>query len=177
MSNDDGIREVPRDEWERMKQEREQARAETQTAGELWDRAREAWLRLDYRRRSPETRYNQSEQEWVDIGQKIGVSDAEVLAGGAPFLEQAKRELAPPLFNALAEVMPKPRRKGGKRGEPKLTKDRVMATVLALYKLHHYKPKAAEVAKALKVDRSNFRKGKPARAWLTEALDLLSSVK
>lgn len=103
--DNDGINELPRDEWERMKRDREQQRDAKQTAGDDWDLAREAWLRLTWRRKSPELRANMTtEDHWVEIGQKIGVHDAELLQDWPITLEQAKRELHAHLAGAFERV-------------------------------------------------------------------------
>jgi hypothetical protein len=102
--DNDGINEVPRDEWEQTKRAREQQRAATQTAGEDWDLARECWLRLEWKRKPVELRNDQPEHRWAEIGQKIGVSDAEMLRDWPITLEQARRELPAYLAGAFERV-------------------------------------------------------------------------
>lgn len=107
------IQELAHEEWEQMRRERETRRALTETPGEDWDLARECWLRLEWRRRPPEHRYNQSEAEWAEIGLKVGVTDSELLQDWRITLEQAKREMPARLAGAFERCALSKQPKGG----------------------------------------------------------------
>ena len=177
MSNDgirnDGIREVPRDEWLEARKQRERERDAMQTPGDDWDLAREAFLRIDWLRKPSERRHVSIDMH-VEIGVKIGVPDADVLEGGATLLEQSKRDLPPHLAEALGRVLAKakPRKKGARKGAPKLTKAAVQQAFMAQYRVHNTRPTFAAVARALGVDPANFNPKKPARDWFKQAAEL-----
>lgn len=170
--------ELAHQEWEQAKREREAHRAATETPGEDWDQARECWLRLEWRRNSPERRYNQSEDEWAEIGRKVGLPDNELLQDWQITLDQAKREMPARLAGAFERCalsmssMKRAKPAGGRR--PRLSVEMVQGAVFAFYKTHERTPTDAEIARALGVDRANFRQGKKARGWAQEARKLLS---
>jgi hypothetical protein len=103
--DNDGIRETTREKLRAFREANGFTVA--QSTGAVWERAREAFLLLEYRtgrKKELPGLERTTEAAYAQAGAKL-LADKELLKGGQALVEQAKRELPPHLYNALAEVM------------------------------------------------------------------------